>query len=66
MSRVLAFSDLRGNAVALKNMLDEAYDAGLDYMLIGGDLTDLEYYFGEGEIVVRRAKRSFRCLKRSL
>jgi len=43
-------SDLHGNAVALKNMLDDAYDASLDYMLIGGISRTWSIILGRGRL----------------
>jgi len=61
--RFLALSDLHGNTTALKSVLEEACDTGFDYILIGGDLTDLEYHFEDGEDIVKRAGRVFEMLE---
>jgi hypothetical protein len=61
--RALAFSDLHGDATTLKGILRDAYDVGFDCILIGGDITDLEFCFDEGESALKRAEDIFNTLE---
>jgi predicted phosphodiesterase len=63
MLRLLAFSDLHGGVTALKGILRDAYDVGFDYILISGDITDLDASFDEGESALKRTEEIFNTLE---